>query len=229
MVKKTIMSVSIIDREFIASGKVTHIFGPPKSGKSTLSANIAFEFVKHGKKVLIISTERPIEIRMKSMIDASKSINKALLKEIITTEIYSFEELIHVINYDLLDFINDIDLIIIDSLTASYRFDAGPINLTLLRKALSTLQAIAINHQKAILFTNQVSALMNESNSFRPVASTTTRCYSDITIRLTKTRDGKTEFSYEDQNGLEIASLEPINIIPAGIEDFEKLFQILNK
>ncbi|NHK33037.1 MAG: AAA family ATPase [Asgard group archaeon] len=229
MVDKLIMSTTPINREFIVSGKVTHIYGPPKSGKSTLSANIAFEFVKHGKKVLIISTERPIEIRMNSMINAESTINKELLKSIVTTEIYSFEELIQVINQDLTNHIKNIDLIIIDSLTASYRFDAGPISLTLLRKALSSLQAIAIKQKIAIMFTNQVSAIMNGTNDFRPVASASTRFYSDFTIRLTKIRDGRTELSFEDLSGMEIESLEPFSIIPAGIEDFNQLFHIQSK
>lgn len=229
MAKKFILSALPIKKEFIVSGKVTHIYGPPKSGKSTLSANIAFEFVKHGKKVLIISTERPIEIRMNSMIDAKPTINATLLKDIMTSEIYSFEELIKVINQDLPNYIKNIDLIIIDSLTASYRFDAGPINLTLLRKALSSLQAIALSQQKAIMFTNQVAALMNGTNDFRPVASASTRYYSDITIRLSRTRDGRTELSFEDQKGMEIESLEPFSIIPAGIEEFERLFHILTE
>ncbi|NHJ47151.1 MAG: AAA family ATPase [Asgard group archaeon] len=227
MVNKFIMKTQS-EREFIVSGKVTHIYGPPKSGKSTLSANIAFDLVKQGKKVLIISTERPIEIRMGSMIDATTEYDPSLLGCIITSEIYTFDELIQIINNDLIDYLEEIDLIIIDSLTASYRFNPGSINLILLRKALATLQAIAIKNKKAVLFTNQVSARVDDSNDYRPVASTSTRSFSDINIRLTKTRDGRTEISFEDQSGLEVESLEPFTIIDAGIEDFSLLFQVNN-
>jgi RecA/RadA recombinase len=226
MVKDFVMSACQSASDFIVSGKVTHIYGPPKSGKSTLSANIAFAAVKKGKQVLIISTERPIETRMASMIEASEDFDSTLLNKIITTDIYTYDELIYTINKELPNYIQDIDLIIIDSLTASYRFDPGSVNLTLLRKALSTLQAIALTKKKAVLFTNQVSARVDVSNEYRPVAATSSRSYSDINIRLTKKRDSRTEITFEDKDGLEIITLEPFVIIDAGIEDFNQIFQI---
>jgi hypothetical protein len=93
---------------------------------------------------------------------------------------------------------------------------------------LASLQAIAIKNKLAVLFTNQVSARVDTSNDYRPVASTSTRSYSDINVRLTKTRDGRTEISFEDQSGLEVESLEPFTIIDAGIEDFTLIFQVIN-
>ncbi|NHJ87539.1 MAG: AAA family ATPase [Asgard group archaeon] len=226
MVKEiTIKSVNS-NRDFIVTGKVTHVYGPPKSGKSTLSANVALELVKQGYKVMIISTERPIEIRMQSMIEATDIYQKELLQGIITTDIFSFEELIEIISKDLVKYVADVDLIIIDSITATYRFKAGPINLTLLRKALSVLQSIALNHKKAVLFTNQVSSTMDETTNFRPVASASTRNYSDITIRLTKRRDDSTEISFEDIEGNELEIIEPFTITNSGIEEFSQLFHI---
>ncbi|HUT81171.1 MAG TPA: AAA family ATPase [Candidatus Bathyarchaeia archaeon] len=226
MGKDIVIRSSTSKRDFISSGKVTHVYGPPKSGKSTLSANIALELVKLGFKVMIISTERPIEIRMHTMIEATEIYTEELLRGILTSDIYSFDDLIEVITNDLINYISEIDLIIIDSITASYRFKAGPINLTLLRKALSVLQSIALKQKKAILFTNQVSSVMDETNDFRPVASASTRNYSDITIRLTKRRDNSTEISFEDDVGNELEVFEPFTITEAGIEEFSQLFQI---
>ncbi|MHA1211376.1 MAG: AAA family ATPase [Candidatus Heimdallarchaeota archaeon] len=226
MVSEILIRSQETKRDFVLSGKITHIYGPPKSGKSTLSANLAFELVKHGFKVLIISTERPIEIRMNSMIEASEEYSLTLLNNILTSDIYSFEELIQLIIKDLPQNIDDVDIVIIDSLTASYRFKPGPISLTLLRKALAVLQSIALIQKKAIVFTNQVAAVMNETNDFRPVASASTRNYSDITIRLNKISDDSTEISFEDVNGLELEVFEPTLISASGIDDFNRFFLI---
>ena len=212
------------DLEILRNGKVTHIYGPPKIGKSTLSATIALELAILNKKTIIISTERPIEIRMESMMDTNPSYEIDLLNNILTANILTIEELVETINSKLEESIENIDLIIIDSLTANYRANAGPIMLTLLRKAMSKLQAIAIQNNIAILFTNQVASKMDETNDFRPVASTSTRHYSDITIRLSPTFEGKTEISFEDQNGEEIEVLSSFTITTPGIEEIHQLF-----
>jgi len=214
------------EREFIKSGKVTHVYGPPKVGKSTLSAVIAFELALLGKKTIIISTERPIEIRMESMVEANERYSNDLLQNILTADILTIDELIQTIEQGLENYIEDIDLIIIDSLTSGYRTKAGPIMLTLLRKILSSLQSIAINNNKAVMFTNQVAAKMDESNNFRPVASASTRTYSDITIRLNRKSDNSTEISFEDINGEEEEVLDSFTITTAGIEDINFFLEI---
>jgi len=150
-----------------------------------------------------------------------------LLDYILTSEIYNFDELINVIDKELPSYPIEAELLIIDSLTSLYRPNAGPISLTLLRKALSALQSIALSKKLAIVFTNQVASKMEESQDFRPVASASTRSYSDYTIRLSRLSDSRTEISFEDINGEEIEVLEPFTIANVGIEEFAQLFQIV--
>jgi len=95
-----------------------------------------------------------------------------------------------------------------------------------LRKTLSALQSLAINKGQAIVFTNQISAKVETKNDFKPVAATSTRSYSDITIRLTKKFDERREIIFEDSFGEEKTVLEPFTIITAGIEEFHTLFDI---
>ena len=213
------------ERDFIKSGKVTHVYGPPKVGKSTLSAAIALELALRGKKTVIISTERPIEIRMDSMLAAHKDYSEDLLQCILTADIFTIDELLFTIDKKLENYLQDISLIIIDSLTATYRSNAGPITLTLLRKALSSLQSIAMNKNIAVMFTNQVAAVMDQTNSFRPIAAASTRSYSDYTVRLTKKMDESREVTFEGMNGEEEEVLEPFTITTAGIEEINQLFQ----
>lgn len=213
-------------RKIIQNGSVTHVYGPPKVGKTTLSAVLACELALQGKRIIVISTERPIEIRLHSMIEANERYSETLLDNILTADIFTLDELIQVINTKIETYLEDSDLLIIDSLTSSYRTKPGPITLTLLRRVLSSLQSLAINERKAILFTNQVSSKMDETNDFRPVASSTTRSYSDITLRLSRKNNNTTEISIEDIIGEEEEVLESFTITTAGIEEINSLFEI---
>jgi len=213
--------------ELLSKGRVTHVFGPPKSGKSTLSACIAFELAKHNMAISIISTERPIEIRMQSMIEAENGYIQELMETITTSDIFTFDDLIHTITRDLPTLNLEMDVLIIDSITSAYRSNADPVNLTLLRKALSTLQSLAISKNIAVFYTNQVTSTMTANNEFRPVASASTRNYSDITVKLSRKSNESTEISFQDLNGEELEVLEPFTISAKGIDEFEQLFRVL--
>lgn len=220
------ITTRISGRKILQNGAVTHVYGPPKIGKTTLSAVLACELALLEKRIIIISTERPIEIRLQSMIEANERYSETLLDNILTADIFTLDELIQVIYTKLASYLEENDLLIIDSLTSGYRAKPGPITLTLLRRALSLLQALAINERKAILFTNQVSSKMDDTKDFRPVASATTRSYSDFTLRLSRKNIGSTEISVEDLNGEEEEVLEPFTITTAGIEEIDSLFEI---
>ncbi|MHA1463011.1 MAG: hypothetical protein ACTSQ0_08080 [Candidatus Heimdallarchaeota archaeon] len=220
-----LISSRMAERTFIKSGKITHIYGPPKIGKSTLSATIALELAKKRKKSIIISTERPIEFRMESMIAANEEYSKELLEFILTADILTIEELLLTIEKKLQDYVQDVSLVIIDSLTSTYRTNAGPITLTLLRKSLSTLQSLVINKKLAIMFTNQVASKMDQTGDFRPVAAASTRSYSDITIRLSKKSDDSTEITFENIQGEEEVVLDSFTITSAGIEEIHQILE----
>ena len=229
MVNEIRIQATSTDEILICSSKVSHIYGPPKVGKSTLSAVIALELARLGIETLIISTERPIELRMESMLESNDDYSLDLLNYISTSNILTIDELTKVFAENLEEISSQFDVIIIDSLTAGYRTKAGPIYLTLLRKTLSALQQLAITKGKAVVFTNQVSAIMETKNDFRPVAATSTRSYSDITIRLTKKFDESRETIFEDEYGEEKTVLEPFTITTAGIDEFHFLFEIIVK
>ncbi|MCF2144405.1 MAG: AAA family ATPase [Candidatus Heimdallarchaeota archaeon] len=214
-------------RTAVQTNRITHVYGPPKSGKTTLSANIALLLAQAGLQVAIISTERPIEIRMDSIIQSDDSLSDAFLENIFSTEEYSFKGLCQLLASGLDQIESSVDLLIIDSLTATYRQVANARSLTLLRKALAALQAMAFRKQKAILFTNQVSSRMDGLNTFRPVASATVRNYSDVTLRLVKKSNGQTELSFEDVNGIEEAVLPPLTIGAKGFEEFNSVFELV--
>ena len=224
MPDSVLISSRMTERDFVKSGKVTHIYGPPKIGKSTLSAAIALEFALLRKKTIIISTERPIEIRMNSMIEANEDYAEDLLNYILTADILTLDELLFTIDKKLETYLEGVSLVIIDSLTSTYRGNAGPITLTLLRQALSSLQSMALHRNIAIVFTNQVAAVIDKTDDFRPIAAASTRSYSDITIRISKKSDESREITFEDVNGVEEEVLDSFTITAAGIEEINQLF-----
>ena len=163
------------------------------------------------------------------MIKANDYYTQNLLHLISTANIFTLDELFRVIIKDLPVYQNGAVLLVIDSLTAAYRPASGPITSTLLRKALSALKSLALKSGLAVLFTNQVAAMVDTSDAYRPVASASTRSFSDVTVRLARKNNGQTETIFEDMEGEEEEALEPFAISPAGIETFEQLFSIKKK
>ncbi|MBD3193060.1 MAG: AAA family ATPase [Candidatus Heimdallarchaeota archaeon] len=210
----------------LESGKVTHVYGPPKIGKSTLSATIALELAKIGAHSAILSTERPIELRMDSMIEAHPSYSQELFKKISIANVFTMEHLMKIIREKLLTQLKDVDLLIIDSLTAPYRSVSDPRTFSLLQQVLAHLQSLVIYGKIAVLFTNQIASKMKEPNDYRPVASLATRSYSDITVRLARKDTEQREIVFENLVGEEQAVVGPFWIGAVGIEPFHELFEI---
>jgi RecA/RadA recombinase len=209
--------------------KVTHVYGPPKIGKSTLAAVLSLELALQGIESIFISTERPIELRFESLIKTNNRYNLILLESITTATILTFGQL----KKTILAFRNSLPnprakVLIVDSITAAYRTISSSIQLSNLRKILNELQFLAVNRELAVLFTNQVSSIISkepqQKNCFRPVASASTRNYSDICLRLSRFALGGTLPSFESLSGETMLKLKPFNIDASGIPQFFQLF-----
>lgn len=226
MGRKIVIIAKNSDQRILQSGEVTHIYGPPKIGKSTLVATIALELAQLNIRSAILSTERPIELRMDAMIKAHASYSQELFQKIFIANIFTLENLMKLIKEKTLAQLKGIDLLLIDSLTAPYRGVSDPRAFTLLQQVLASLQALAIYRKIAVLFTNQIASKMKGANDFRPVASLATRGYSDVTVKLSKKQDGQKDFIFENLTGEKQAVLGPFWITAAGIEPFYELFDI---
>ncbi|MEA2071390.1 MAG: AAA family ATPase [Asgard group archaeon] len=213
-------------QEIISYGTIAHIYGPPKVGKTTFCAMVLLEMALHKKSTFMISTERPIEIRLESIINSNNRYDKQLLDFLYTRNCLTLEDLLQIIENHLEDSLPKFDLLIIDSLTSGYRSHANPIALTQLRELLATLQMYAFHQKIAILFTNQVSSYQKTKHSFRPVASASTRNYSDRTFRMNKRQNNSTELLLEASDGQELHVFSPFTIKNLGIDNFSYLFYV---
>jgi len=79
------------------------------------------ELARLDVETLIISTERPIELRMESLLESNDNYSMDLLHKISTTNILTIDELTDVFSKNLEEVSANFDVIIIDSLTAGYR------------------------------------------------------------------------------------------------------------
>ena len=161
---------------------ITQIYGPPGVGKTNICLNIAIGVAKRGKKVVyMISVDRIKQI--------SGEYFDTVAKNIIVFEPTSFkqqEEDLGLIESWISSNSADVELIILDSAVALFRVEDDSTKSHLLGKQMQMLSALAINHDLAVLVTNQIYASFDEESEedFSPVGGTIIQYRSKIIIEL---------------------------------------------
>ena len=165
---------------------ITQIYGPPGVGKTNVSLNIAVNVARNGKKVIYIDTEGGISV------DRIKQISgddfEKVAKNIVVFEPTSFkqqEEDLNLIEEWLDSNSSDVELIVLDSAVALFRVDEDKYKSHLLGKQMQQLVGFAINHDLAVLVTNQIYASFDEdSDEMAPVGGTIIQYKSKVIIEL---------------------------------------------
>ena len=144
---------------------ITQVYGPPGVGKTNICLNIA-------------------RIRQISGEDFD-----TVAKNIIVFEPTSFkqqEEDLGLIESWISSNSADVELIILDSAVALFRVEDDSTKSHLLGKQMQMLSALAINHDLAVLVTNQIYASFDEESEedFSPVGGTIIQYRSKIIIEL---------------------------------------------
>lgn len=196
----------------IEKRNITQFYGPPGSGKTNISLNLAVKVAKEGKKVAYIDTEGGISIdRVKQL--ANEDFDK-IANNIVVFEPNSFQEQINNLK-SIESWINsngeDIDLIIIDSAVALYRLKEGK-NSKLINRELGiqmgTLSRLSRKYNIAVVITNQIYSTFEVEGSVTvtPVGGTILKYWSKIIVELSKS----------DMNGQRIATLKRHKTIAEG-------------
>ncbi|MBF4467978.1 MAG: DNA repair and recombination protein RadB [Methanobrevibacter arboriphilus] len=189
---QTNSSLDLILGGGIEKRNITQFYGPPGSGKTNISLDLAVQVAKNGKKVAYIDTEGGISIdRVKQL---AKNDFEVISNNIIVFEPNSFQEQSNNLK-TIESWINsnedDIDLIIIDSAVALYRLKEGK-KSNLLNRELGTqmgsLSRMARKYDIAVVITNQIYSTFEDerSSTIIPVGGTILRYWSKIIVELSK-------------------------------------------
>lgn len=179
------MLSKFLEKSIVPNG-ITHIAGPPNSGKTTILYHLC-KGLKKGKKALILDCEINFSARRLREITLGKKIdfnNIVLLRVIdeanqigILMKLHSF-------------FKNEKPLFVgINGFTNHFRFSSLNINETKWNKSLSLqmayLQMISRKLNIPVVLTNQVSVFReNNLKILRPIANSIVTKYADNNIML---------------------------------------------
>ena len=153
---------------------ITQIYGPPGVGKTNVALNISVNVAKEGKKVIYIDTEGGISVERIKQISGDDF--EIVAKNIIVFEPTSFKEQeddLNLIEEWLDSNDGEVELIVLDSAVALFRVEEDKSKSHLLGKQMQQLSTFAINHDLAVLVTNQIYASFDEgSDEMAPVGGT---------------------------------------------------------
>lgn len=175
----------------IEKGNITQFYGPPGSGKTNISLNLAVQVAKEGKKVVYIDTEGGISIdRVKQL---AKNDFDQIANNIIIFEPDSLEkqtEDLKKIESWIRSNADQVDLVILDSAVALYRLNEGKSKA--LNKELGVqmwiLSRLSRKYDVAVVITNQIYSTFEDEKptAIKPVGGTILMYWSKIIIELYK-------------------------------------------
>jgi len=207
-----------IDREFdkllgggLQKGTLTHIYGPPASGKTNIALIATYNAALNGKVIYIdpeggFSTERLKQI-------AQENFEK-VLADILLVEPTTFDEqkvAIGKIDDIISKNLNLVNLVVVDGIAMLYRLQEDK-DVRELGRMLAQLLRISRKYEIPVLMTNQVYTDI-DSNKIIPIGGDITKYWCKIVIELGK------------ENNLRYAILHKHKFVP---EEMKLYFKIID-
>ena len=198
---------------------ITTVFGAAGSGKSNFAIIAAISAARRGR-VIFIDTESDFSVERAKQIEPNI---RNILKNITTIRPFEFTEQQKAIR-DLREIIKkeDVELIVIDSLTMLYRLerpdDPKEINLEL-TKQLTILSSIARRNNIPILVTNQVYSNFDKRDAIKMVGGDILQYWSKCLIRLEKVGIGIRKAEIIKHRALPEGSAVFFQIVNSGLEE----------
>ena len=173
-------------------GDVSLIYGEASTGKTTLTMSVVINHLQGDQwnKAYYIDSDRKLSTRrLVMMADGDESILERLL--IWTPR--SFEEQSQIIESLPSVLSEEKAVVIVDSITGSYRFKAGDSKLTFtankeLNRELGYLSELAKTKDAAVIIVGQVHSVMDSDfQAIEPVANRLLSYWSDVILKLETT------------------------------------------
>lgn len=213
------MQLVLIDllKNGIVPQGITHIAGPPNSGKTTLIYQTCRSL--NGKKALFFDCEINFSAQRLKEINLNYDVD---LNDITVISIFDKNQQIKTL-MKIHNFIPNTDyaFIAINGITDHFRFKSSQINEMSLHRLL-TLQMAYLNmvsneYQIPILITNQVTAFRDKGKKIiRPVANSAIMNYSDREIRLRNINKKLWKAQNEKEDIFYRVTCEGIKIVKSG-------------
>jgi RecA/RadA recombinase len=190
--------LSLLDRILnggLKTGVVTHIYGEAGAGKTTLALKFIGELCKQEYGTIYINSENTSPVERVQQITGREYKEIESLFKILVPKGFSEQG---VLLEDLELYIrNNTKLVVIDTLTKYYRLavedkKTNYSNHRELNRQTGLLKGLARNHDIAVLILNQVTARLQGTNDFEPVAGNILDYWSDYVIKM---RIGRTQGS----------------------------------
>lgn len=167
----------------LPSGLITQIYGPPGSGKSNMALQATINCTKMGLKVLFIDPEGSLSVkRLEQMQPGKEALDSVVLRE--PTSMAEQGKFIQ----EAWD-INDLGLIVVDSIVYYYRLEREHDQPYQANKELglqlATLLEIARKKHIPVLVTNQVYTNI-ETNTIEPVGGHIMKYSTKVIVELSQ-------------------------------------------
>jgi DNA repair protein RadB len=194
----------------VEKGCITQFYGPPGSGKTNLSLNLAVQCARNGKRTIFVDTEGGLSIERVKQISGPDF--EEVASQILVFEPSTFSEQDQVLKKieEMFQSGEEADLLVLDSAVALYRVkdgDSSSLNQEL-GKQMGLLLRIARRFNVAVVITNHVYSRFDGDGLVEPVGGTILKYRSKIMVELAR----------GDLNGERFAVLKRHRSRPEGLQ-----------
>jgi DNA repair protein RadB len=211
-------------------GTVSQVYGPPAAGKTNVALTAAVEAAASGGRALYVDTEGLSLDRFEQLAEARLEAGAEaedlddLASRVIVTEATDFEEQREAVR-DVEEFVDELDLAVVDSLTGFYRLEraADAMEGDALRAVgdqVTHLLSLARKHDLAVVVTNQVFA-DPDSDRVRPLGGNTLEHWTGVVLRVDRFRGGNRRATLEKHRSKAAGDSVTFRIVDEGLAGTE--------
>lgn len=209
-------------------GAISQVYGPPAAGKTNLVLATAVETAATGGRVLFIDAEGLSPDRLSQFVNGRPALSEpsTVTDRIVIHDVHDFQEQREAIK-DAETVADELDLIIVDSLTGFYRLERGEETeggdaLRSVTRQVTHLLALARRHGLAVFVTNQVF-MDPEADRIRPLGGNSLGHWTGTMLRLDRFRGGNRRATLEQHRSLPAGDTATFQITDTGLEPAEQL------